>query len=60
MLAPYRYDDILWENDRGPGRRSGLLLGAAWDKGLDFRDRAAWEAYVKGQRPDFEPQDDAG
>jgi hypothetical protein len=32
-------------------------MGAAWDKGPDFRVREAWEAYVKGQKPDFDPQD---
>jgi hypothetical protein len=30
-------------------------MGAAWDKGLDFHDRAAWETYVKGQKPNFAP-----
>jgi len=30
-------------------------MGAAWDKGLDFHDRAAWEAYVREQKPDFDP-----
>ena len=41
-LAPYRYD---------------YYMGADWDKGLDLRDRAAWEAYVRDQKPDFEPRD---
>jgi hypothetical protein len=29
--------------------------GSAWDKGLDFRDHAAWAEYVRTQRPDFNP-----
>jgi hypothetical protein len=26
-----------------------------WDKGLDFHDRGGWEAYVRDQKPDFDP-----
>ncbi|MBB6093862.1 hypothetical protein HNQ60_002743 [Povalibacter uvarum] len=29
-------------------------MGATWDKGLDFHDRASWEKYVREQQPDFE------
>jgi hypothetical protein len=39
-----------------PGKPFVYYMGAAWDKGLDFRDRAAWEAYVKGQKPNFDPE----
>jgi hypothetical protein len=39
-----------------PGRPFVYYTGAAWDKGLDFHDRAGWEAYVKAQTPDFDPQ----
>jgi len=38
-----------------PGKPFVYYMGAAWDKGLDFHDRAGWEAYVKGQAPDFDP-----
>jgi hypothetical protein len=38
-----------------PGKPFVYYMGAAWDKGLDFHDRASWEAYVKGQAPDFDP-----
>ncbi|MFZ0266897.1 DUF4861 family protein [Caulobacter sp.] len=38
-----------------PGKPFVYYMGAAWDKGLDFHDRAGWEAYVKGQTPDFDP-----
>jgi hypothetical protein len=39
-----------------PGKPFVYYMGAAWDKGLDFHDRASWEAYVKGQTPDFDPR----
>jgi hypothetical protein len=38
-----------------PGKPFVYYMGAAWDKGLDFHDRAGWEAYVKAQTPDFDP-----
>jgi hypothetical protein len=38
-----------------PGKPFVYYMGAAWDKGLDFHDRAGWEAYVKAQAPDFDP-----
>lgn len=38
-----------------PGKPFVYYSGAAWDKGLDFHDRAAWEAYVRDQKPDFDP-----
>lgn len=38
-----------------PGKPFVYYMGAAWDKGLDFHDRASWEAYVKSQTPDFDP-----
>ena len=39
-----------------PGRPFVYYMGAAWDKGLDFHDRAGWEAYVRAQTPDFDPR----
>jgi len=38
-----------------PGKPFVYYIGAAWDKGLDFHDRAAWETYVREQKPDFDP-----
>jgi hypothetical protein len=38
-----------------PGKPFVYYMGAAWDKGLDFQTRASWEAYVRGQQPDFAP-----
>jgi hypothetical protein len=38
-----------------PGKPFVYYAGAAWDKGLDFHDRAGWEAYVRAQKPDFDP-----
>jgi len=38
-----------------PGKPFVYYMGAAWDKGLDFHDRAGWETYVKAQTPDFDP-----
>jgi hypothetical protein len=37
-----------------PGKPFVYYMGAAWDKGLDFHDRASWEAYVRDQKPDFQ------
>jgi Domain of unknown function (DUF4861) len=38
-----------------PGKPFVYYTGAAWDKGLDFHTREAWEAYIKAQTPDFKP-----
>jgi hypothetical protein len=38
-----------------PGKPFVYYMGAAWDKGLDFHDRGSWEAYVRSQKPDFDP-----
>ena len=38
-----------------PGKPFVYYTGAVWDKGLDFHDRASWEAYVRDQKPDFDP-----
>jgi len=38
-----------------PGRPFVYYSGAAWSKGRDFHDRAAWDRYVSEQRPDFRP-----
>ncbi len=36
-----------------PGRPFTYYMGSAWDRGLDFHSREAWEAFVAEQRPDF-------
>jgi len=38
-----------------PGKPFVYYMGAAWDKGLDFHDRAGWEAYVRAETTDFDP-----
>jgi len=38
-----------------PGKPFVYYMGAAWDKGLDFHDRASWEAYVRAEKADFDP-----
>jgi hypothetical protein len=38
-----------------PGKPFVYYMGAVWDKGLDFHDRASWEGYVREQKPDFDP-----
>jgi len=38
-----------------PGKPFVYYTGATWDKGLDFHDRAGWEAYVRDQKLDFDP-----
>lgn len=38
------------------GKPFVYYMGAAWDQGPDFKDRASWEAYVKAQTPDFDPK----
>jgi rhamnogalacturonyl hydrolase YesR len=39
-----------------PGKPFVYYSGAAWDKGLDIHSREEWEAYVKAQKPSFEPK----
>jgi hypothetical protein len=41
-----------------PGKPFVYYTGAAWDKGLDFRTEAQWDAYVAAQKPDFDPKHD--
>ena len=36
-----------------PGKPFVYYAGAAWSKGLNFHDRASWEAYVKTEKADF-------
>jgi len=48
-------DDYLVLLKVTPGKPFVYYMGAAWDKGLDFHDRASWEAYVKAQTPSFDP-----
>jgi hypothetical protein len=38
-----------------PGNAFVYYMGTVWDKDLDFHDRASWEGYVRGQKPDFDP-----
>lgn len=38
-----------------PGRPFVYYSGAAWDRGGDFADQTAWQAYVVAQAPDFRP-----
>ena len=38
-----------------PNRPFVYYMGAGWDKGLDFRNEAQWDAYVAAQKPDFDP-----
>ena len=40
-----------------PGRPFTYYMGAAWDGGLDFKTREAWETYVGGQTFAFPPLD---
>ncbi len=39
-----------------PGKPFVYYEGAAWSKGLDFHSKAAWQAYVDAQKPDFDPR----
>ncbi|MDB5669168.1 MAG: hypothetical protein JWO25_127 [Alphaproteobacteria bacterium] len=39
-----------------PGVPFVYYSGAAWDHGLDFRRHEDWTAYVRAQRPDFDPR----
>lgn len=36
-----------------PGRPFTYYMGSAWDRGLDFNSRPAWEAFVQGWAPRF-------
>jgi hypothetical protein len=48
------YDDYLVLVRVQPGVPFVYYMGAAWDKGLDFHNRAEWDSYVAGQAPDFD------
>lgn len=39
-----------------PGRPFVYYSGSTWDRAGHFRDRAAWQAYVDAQIPDFTPR----
>ena len=39
-----------------PGTPFVYYSGAAWDRGLDFRDHDAWTSYVRAPPPDFNPR----
>lgn len=38
-----------------PGQPFVYYMGSAWNRGLDFKDRNAWESHVAAQRFDFRP-----
>jgi hypothetical protein len=38
-----------------PGKPFVYYAGSGWDQGLDFHSRQDWEAYIKAQKPDFDP-----
>ena len=38
-----------------PNKPFVYYLGAGWNRGLDFKSREDWEAYVKAQTPNFDP-----
>jgi rhamnogalacturonyl hydrolase YesR len=38
-----------------PGQPFVYYMGSAWDHGLDFSSREAWETFAAGQTPDFNP-----
>lgn len=38
-----------------PGKPFTYYAGSAWDRGLDFKSRQEWEAYLKSQRLKFAP-----
>lgn len=38
-----------------PGEPFVYYMGAAWDQGLDFKTREAWEGYVRNQSVSFDP-----
>lgn len=39
-----------------PGKPFVYYIGSVWEQGLDFNDRAAWEAHVAAERLDFLPK----
>ena len=36
-----------------PGQPFVYYIGSAWDQGLDFKNREAWEAYVTREKLSF-------
>lgn len=38
-----------------PGQPFVYYMGSAWDHGLDFASREAWETFAAGQTPNFDP-----
>lgn len=48
------YDNYLVLVRVQPGVPFVYYMGGTWDKGLDFHSRAEWDAYVAGQKPDFD------
>ncbi|HEX8472065.1 MAG TPA: glycoside hydrolase family 88 protein [Brevundimonas sp.] len=38
-----------------PGQPFVYYMGSAWDHGLDFASREAWETFAASQTPDFDP-----
>ncbi|MDB5422343.1 MAG: glycosyl hydrolase family 88, partial [Brevundimonas sp.] len=38
-----------------PGQPFVYYMGSAWDRGLDFASREAWETFAAGQTPTFDP-----
>jgi rhamnogalacturonyl hydrolase YesR len=38
-----------------PGQPFVYYMGSAWDHGLDFSSREAWEGFAASQTPDFDP-----
>ena len=62
MVDPKAFVEVRQDSDNylvmikvEPGKPFVYYMGAAWDKGLDFHDRASWETYVREQKPDFDP-----
>ena len=49
------YDNYLVLVTVTPGKPFVYYMGAAWDRGLDFRTQAQWQTYVDGQTPTFLP-----
>ena len=49
------YDNNLILLKVTPGKPFVYYVGATWSRAPDFPDRAKWEAYVKAQRPSFDP-----
>jgi hypothetical protein len=62
MVDPASIVDIKADADNNlilvrvtPNKPFVYYLGAGWDRGLDFKSREDWEAYVKAQTPNFDP-----